>query len=85
MSAAENQAGWPYYEIVVKGQLDPHWSSWFEGLAIEALPGDKTCISGCISDQPALQGLLEQIFALNLQLISLQRYPRRPGSLSLRG
>lgn len=59
------------YEIVVGGQLDRYWAGWFEGLAIEPLPGGQTRISGELPDQSALRGVLERIFDLNLPLISV--------------
>lgn len=59
------------YEIIVEGQLDRHWSGWFEGLALEALPDGQTRISGELPDQSALRGVLDRIFDLNLTLISL--------------
>jgi hypothetical protein len=63
----------PTYEIIVEGCLDSYWSSWFEGLTLEALPDSRVRISGEISDQPALHGVLERIRDLNLVLKSVNR------------
>ena len=60
-----------YYEIKVSGQLDPSWSDWFAGLELKYLEGDETLLSGQLSDQAALHGLLERIRDLNLKLISV--------------
>ncbi len=60
-----------YYEIKIKGYLDPHWSEWFMGLKLTQLEGDETLISGSLPDQGALHGLLERIRDLNLTLISV--------------
>jgi len=60
-----------YYEINVSGQLDPSWSDWFAGLELKYLEGDETLLSGQLSDQAALHGLLERIRDLNLKLISV--------------
>ena len=60
-----------YYEIKVRGQLDPSWSDWFAGLELKYLEGDETLLSGQLPDQAALHGLLERIRDLNLTLISV--------------
>ena len=60
-----------YYEIKIKGHLDPSWSEWFEGLKLTHLEGDGTLLSGSLPDQAALHGLLERIRDLNLTLISV--------------
>lgn len=60
-----------YYEIKVKGLLDPHWSDWFAGLQVTHLERDETLLAGPLLDQSALHGLLERIRDLNLSLISV--------------
>ena len=60
-----------YYEIKVKGHLDPKWSEWFAGLQLAHLEGNETLLSGLLPDQAALHGLLERIRDLNLTLISV--------------
>lgn len=60
-----------YYEIVVRGRLDPSWSDWFQGLEISPRDGDDTLLAGELADQAALHGLLERIRDLNLILISV--------------
>ncbi len=64
----------PYiYEIRIEGHLSDRWSEWFEGLAIRNGPNGETTISGLLSDQAALIGVLTKIHALNLVLISVCR------------
>ena len=62
-----------YYEIKIKGHLDPCWSDWFAGLRLKHLEGDETLLSGPLPDQAALHGLLERVRDLNLTLISVSR------------
>ena len=63
--------GTEYYEIRVQGQLDSHWSTWFEGLTLTPLGNSETLIAGPIQDQAALHGILAKIRDLGLQLISV--------------
>ncbi len=64
----------PYvYEIRVEGHLAERWSEWFDGLAICPRPGGETVLSGPLSDQSALFGVLNKIQALHLVLVSVER------------
>ncbi len=60
-----------YYEIKIKGHLDPRWSEWFAGLQLTHLEEDLTLLSGSLADQAALHGLLEHIRDFNLTLVSM--------------
>jgi len=62
-----------FYQIKIKGHLDPRWSEWFDGLTITHEPNGETTLSGLVTDQPALFGLLLKIRDLNLTLLSLKR------------
>lgn len=60
-----------YYEIKIKGHLDPCWLDWFASLKMTYQEEDVTMLSGMLPDQAALHGLLERIRDLNLKLISV--------------
>ena len=60
-----------YYEIKIKGHLDQRWSEWFADLKLTYLEGDVTLLSGPLSDQAAIYGLLERMRDLNLTLLSV--------------
>jgi hypothetical protein len=67
MTAKENE----YYEILVRGQLDSHWSDWFEGLTVTPLESGETLIAGPVQDQAALHGILAKIRDLDLHLLAV--------------
>jgi hypothetical protein len=60
------------YEIRIEGVLDRRWADWFEGLQVRC-EGEQTAISGMVTDQPALHGLLAKVRDLGLCLISVRR------------
>jgi hypothetical protein len=62
-----------FYEIRVEGHLADHWSDWFEGLVICLGGEDQTTLTGSLSDQAALYGVLNKIHNMNLTLISVIR------------
>ena len=61
------------YRIVVKGNLEPRWSDWFDGLHLVQHADDETTLSGTVADQPALHGLLAKVRDLGLPLLSVIR------------
>ena len=66
-----------FYQITVKGHLNPNWANWFDGLTITPLPNGTTVISGPMVDQAALHGLLRKVRDLGVPLLSVTRI--RPG------
>ena len=61
------------YCIRVKGQVGPEWSEWFGGMTITSDETNETILSGQVVDQAALYGILNQIQALGLTLLSVLR------------
>ena len=61
------------YEIRFTGHLDSRWADWFDGLNVSHEPGGVTVLSGLISDQAALYGILERVRDLGLPLLSVER------------
>ena len=58
-------------KIRVKGQIDEHWSDWFEDLTLRHTEQDETILLGTVVDQAALYGLLAKLRGLGLPLISV--------------
>ena len=61
------------YEFRLQGHLDEHWIEWFEGLAVTHAGDGSTVLSGPVSDQAALFGLLERVRDLGLPLLLVRR------------
>jgi len=69
-----------HYQITVEGKIDTGWSDWLNGMRLvsrkEADGMQVTILSGVLSDQAALRGLLNRLWDLNLVLRSVQQvYP----------
>jgi len=60
-----------FYQITVKGHLNPNWADWFDGLTITPLPNGTTVISGPVVDQAALHGVLRRVRDLGVPLLSV--------------
>lgn len=58
-------------EIRVKGQIDPGWSDWFNGLTITHNPQGESILTGYVRDQSELRGILTKLADLGLELISV--------------
>jgi hypothetical protein len=63
------------YQIRVRGTIDPHWSDWFDGMAITYDAGGDTLLIGPLADQAALYGVLHRIRNLGLILLAVARLP----------
>ncbi len=66
------------YQIRVQGHLDRQWTDWFGDLIITHIPNGESHLVCQVHDQSALHGLLNQIFALNVTLLSVARLESPP-------
>jgi len=61
------------YEIRIKGHLDGRWADWFEGMTITLEDDGNTLLTGPVTDQAALHGLLKKVRDLGMPLVSVNR------------
>ncbi len=62
-----------HYEIRVEGHLGPSVTTWFPDLVVRHEDNGETTLSGPVTDQAALYGILMRIRDLGLTLVSVQR------------
>ena len=66
-----------YYQITVEGKIDESWSDWLGGMQLvlrkEATGMQITILTGVLTDQAALRGVLNRLWDLNLVLRSVQQ------------
>jgi hypothetical protein len=65
----------PRYELCLDGHLDEHWSSWFDGMTLRHETDGTTTLSGTVTDQAELHGLLAKVRDLGATLVSVRRRP----------
>ena len=61
------------YQIRIKGHLDSQWTDWFDGLTITLEENGDTLLTGPVTDQAALHGLLKKVRDLGTPLVSVNR------------
>jgi hypothetical protein len=71
------------YQIRIKGRLDQSWSSWFDNMSLTFEKGE-TSITGAVTDQAALHGLLAKVRDLGLTLINVRRIEPKPDETAKR-
>jgi hypothetical protein len=67
------------YRIVVRGELSRRYAVGFEGMEMETETG-RTILTGVV-DQPGLHGIFERINGLGLELLSVQSWQEKAGSV----
>ncbi|MFZ0534587.1 MAG: hypothetical protein WAM09_15525 [Anaerolineales bacterium] len=60
------------YHIKVKETLDHHITDWFGNLTLIPQENGETLLVGSFTDQPALRGFLEQLWNLNITILSVE-------------
>ena len=58
------------YQIRITGHLGSEWADWFGGLTITLEDNGETLLTGPVTDQAALHGLLRKVRNLGIPLIS---------------
>jgi hypothetical protein len=61
------------YEIRITGLLDARWAAMFDGLALSHEADGTTLLTGLVTDQAALHGLLQRVRDLGVPLVSVNR------------
>ncbi len=61
------------YRILVNETLDPHVIDWFGNMTIIPQENGKMILLGYFPDQPALRGFLDQLWNLNITVITVER------------
>jgi|WetSurMetagenome_2_1015567.scaffolds.fasta_scaffold417936_1 hypothetical protein len=68
------------YQIRVQGRLTPEWSTRLGDLKLAVHGGGGhaavTDLSGWVADQAALMGVLQQLYALGVTILSVERLTR---------
>lgn len=59
-------------EIKIQEKLTRNSLVWFEDMFIQDLPENGSLISGTVTDQAAVHGVIERIRDLSLTLVSIQ-------------
>ncbi len=75
-----SHSGWDRpatYRIDVRGRIPARWLDRLEGMAVAECSADAeppvTTLLGELSDQAALEGVLNTLFALHLPVVSVER------------
>ena len=59
------------YQIRLKGYLSPQWATYFDGFTLTNSENGEALLTGVITDQAALHGVLAKIRDLGLPLLSI--------------
>lgn len=60
------------YDIRVEGHLDDHWSDRLGGLALTRNADGTTTLTGCLTDQAQLYGVLSGLRDIGATLLSVE-------------
>ncbi len=62
------------YRVRIEGALDRPITDWFGGITVIPQESGETLLEGQFVDQPALRGLLDQLWNLNFTILSFERF-----------
>jgi hypothetical protein len=65
------------YRITVKETLHQRVTDWYAGLTVTPQENGETLLVGRFADQPALRGFLDQLWNLNLTVLSVEKMDSR--------
>lgn len=68
------------YEITIEGHLGPLGAQWFAGMSIVLDENGNTRLTGWVTDQAALHGLLSRVRDLGAVLVGVVRIEPNAGS-----
>jgi len=69
-----------HYEIRIKEPITDKWLAWFDEFTVTRTESGETLLTGPITDQSALHGLLAKIRDLNLTLLTVNLIQPEPSS-----
>jgi hypothetical protein len=58
-------------EIRIEGWLDPLWIDWLDGFSLAYAGENETILTGQVTDQAALYGLIAKLRDLGVKLLSV--------------
>jgi hypothetical protein len=61
------------YQIRLRGHLSPQWATYFDGFTLTNNENGEALLTGVITDQAALHGVLAKIRDLGFPLLSVNR------------
>jgi hypothetical protein len=65
------------YQIEINGQLQDRWAQWLNGMIIKVQENShNTTLLITVPDQAALRGILNKLWDLNLDLLSIHQVDR---------
>ncbi len=65
------------YQIQIEGRISERWTHWFEDMTMTVHEEEEaaaiTTLTGPVTDQAALAGLLQRLYTLGLPLLLVRR------------
>jgi hypothetical protein len=61
----------PHIEIHIKGGIDPAMTDWFQGMSIQSISAEESCLCCDAADKSTIYGILSTLGTLGLSLISV--------------